>query len=75
MLLECSDKEVEDIMQKWDCPRCGGENEDDPEITMLPMCGHCGLLDIEWEDILQKHSNHALHPTLPKRGKAGELES
>jgi len=33
----------------WDCPFCGIENVDSPDLTAVPMCGDCGA-ELDWWD-------------------------
>ena len=33
----------------WECPDCGMENVDSPDLTATPMCGDCGA-EFDWWD-------------------------
>lgn len=35
---------------RWKCPKCGAENEDDPDHTSFPMCWVCGE-EFDWYDV------------------------
>ena len=34
----------------WNCPHCGFENTDDPDETVLPLCGGC-YEQVFWSEI------------------------
>jgi hypothetical protein len=35
---------------KWNCPHCGFENTDNPDETVLPLCGGC-YEQVFWSEI------------------------
>lgn len=41
---------------KWECPKCGEENIDNPDATSFPMCSACEKC-FNWEDVTEDNND------------------
>lgn len=42
--------EHDGTLTEWTCPNCGAKNEDDEEVTTLPLCETCGE-SFDWHQV------------------------